>query len=174
MTIEVEKYTDTMRKCGINTAKFTWGELEVIAKAMETYARQKQMSYDEQVSDDEIEESAVSFSDDAFVIECFISGAKWMRDEFFEKWKSRQIDRLINKQVSDKESDSALSTQVGGTHYKDFKIQPIEFFIANGTQFAPASIIKYVLRYKDKNGVTDLEKAKHLIDILIEDYERSI
>lgn len=69
---------------------------------------------------------------------------------------------------------SQLEKQIDGSHYKKYKIQPIEFFIANDTPFTQASIIKYVLRYKDKNGITDLEKAKHLIDILIEDYEKCI
>jgi len=64
---------------------------------------------------------------------------------------------------------SALDKQVGGEHYKKYVIQPIEFFIANNIPYAEAAIIKYVLRYQDKNGIEDLEKAKHLIEILIED-----
>ena len=64
---------------------------------------------------------------------------------------------------------SALDKQVGGNHYKKYNIQPIEFFIANNIPYAEAAIIKYVLRYQDKNGIEDLEKAKHLIEILIED-----
>jgi hypothetical protein len=63
---------------------------------------------------------------------------------------------------------SALDKQVGGDHYKKYVIQPIEFFIANNIPYAEAAIIKYVLRYQDKNGIEDLEKAKHLIEILIE------
>lgn len=38
---EMEKYTDIMRKCGVNTEKFTWGGLENIAKAMEEYHQAK-------------------------------------------------------------------------------------------------------------------------------------
>jgi len=64
--------------------------------------------------------------------------------------------------------ESPLDIQIGGGHYKDYTIQPIEFFIANQTPYAEAAIIKYILRYKDKNGIEDLEKAKHLIDIIIE------
>ena len=67
----------------------------------------------------------------------------------------------------EKKIDDPLKTQIGGDHYKHFKIQPIDFFIANNILYAEAAIIKYVLRYKEKNGREDLEKAKHLIDILI-------
>jgi len=62
-----------------------------------------------------------------------------------------------------------LDTQVGGSHYKNYAIQPIEFFIANQIPYAEAAVIKYVLRYKNKNGKEDLQKAKHIIDILIEE-----
>ena len=64
--------------------------------------------------------------------------------------------------------ESPLDIQIGGGHYKDYTIQPVEFFIANQTPYAEAAIIKYILRYKDKSGIEDLEKAKHLIDIIIE------
>lgn len=62
----------------------------------------------------------------------------------------------------------ALNTQVGGNHYKKYKIQPIEFFIANDIPYAEAAVIKYVVRHKDKNGKEDLDKAIHLIQILKE------
>jgi len=63
---------------------------------------------------------------------------------------------------------SALDTQVGGSHYKHYVIQPIEFFHKNKIPYPEAAIIKYVLRYKDKNGLEDLNKAKHIIDLMIE------
>ena len=63
---------------------------------------------------------------------------------------------------------SALKTQVGGTHYRDMAIQPIEFIHANGLPFAEGSIIKYVARWRSKNGIADLEKARHFLDLLIE------
>ena len=61
-----------------------------------------------------------------------------------------------------------LDKQVGGNHYKGFNIQPIEFFMANNIPYAEAAIIKYVLRYRMKDGKTDLLKAKHLIEILLD------
>ena len=63
---------------------------------------------------------------------------------------------------------SALNEQVGGGHYKGYKIQPIEFFHANNIPYAEGNIIKYLLRHRDKNGKQDLEKARHYLDLLIE------
>lgn len=62
----------------------------------------------------------------------------------------------------------ALNQQVGGSHYKDMQIQPIEFILANNLGFCVGNCIKYLCRYKHKNGKEDLLKAKHYIDLLIE------
>ena len=61
----------------------------------------------------------------------------------------------------------ATSTQVGGNHYKDCKIQPTEFIHANNIPFIEGNIIKYVIRHRNKNGIEDLKKARHYIDLLI-------
>ena len=66
------------------------------------------------------------------------------------------------------EPPSALSAQVAGSHYKELKIQPIEYIHANGIPFAEGSVIKYVTRWRAKGGIKDLEKAKHFIELLIE------
>jgi Protein of unknwon function (DUF3310) len=63
---------------------------------------------------------------------------------------------------------SALDIQEGGDHYKKMAIQPIEFTMKNNLNFCQGNIIKYVTRYKTKNGIEDLKKAKHYIDLLIE------
>ena len=60
-----------------------------------------------------------------------------------------------------------LDDQIGGTHYKDYRIQPVEYIYANGLDFLSGNIIKYVTRWKSKNGVEDLKKARHYLDILI-------
>lgn len=63
---------------------------------------------------------------------------------------------------------STLKVQVDGNHYKDLAIQPAEYSFKNKLNWHQGEIIKYVTRYKNKNGKVDLEKAKHLIDMLIE------
>ena len=60
-----------------------------------------------------------------------------------------------------------LEVQVGGDHYKSMAIQPIEYIHANNIPFAEGSVIKYVSRWRAKNGIKDLEKARHFIDLLI-------
>ena len=63
---------------------------------------------------------------------------------------------------------SALKEQIGGKHYSEMVIQPIEFIHKNNLSFIQGNVIKYVCRYKSKGGIQDLQKAKHYIDLLIE------
>ena len=63
--------------------------------------------------------------------------------------------------------------QVGGNHYKKYKIQPVEFIVKNNIGFCEGNIIKYILRFKDKGGIADLEKAKHYIELLIDSTKSS-
>jgi len=60
-----------------------------------------------------------------------------------------------------------LDIQVNGSHYKHYAIQPVEYCMKNNLNFCQSSVIKYITRYKEKNGVQDLDKAKHFIDLLI-------
>ena len=71
---------------------------------------------------------------------------------------------------------STIDNQVDGDHYKKLTIQPAVYSFKNfGPAWHQGEIIKYVTRYKDKNGRVDLEKARHLIDMLIElEYENGI
>ncbi|MDX0622871.1 DUF3310 domain-containing protein [Sinorhizobium medicae] len=59
----------------------------------------------------------------------------------------------------------ALKSQVGGNHYSKMKIQPMEFAMANKWDAGAFSILKYVTRYMDKNGLQDLQKARHFVDL---------
>ena len=63
---------------------------------------------------------------------------------------------------------NALKEQVGGNHYSKLAIQPVEYINSNNLTYLQGNVIKYVTRYKDKNGIEDLQKAKHYIDLLIE------
>ena len=66
---------------------------------------------------------------------------------------------------------SALDTQVGGDHYKQMAIQPVEYVLRNGIGYAEGCVIKYVSRWRSKNGLEDLRKARHFLDLLIEHEE---
>lgn len=63
---------------------------------------------------------------------------------------------------------SALSEQPGGSHYKDKAIQPVQYIHANGLGYCEGNVVKYVSRWRHKNGLEDLLKARHYIDLLIE------
>lgn len=66
-------------------------------------------------------------------------------------------------------SDNVIECkQVGGDHYKNMKMQPLDFIHANDLGFVEGSIIKYVSRWRVKGGITDLEKAKSLLQYLID------
>ena len=52
-------------------------------------------------------------------------------------------------------------------------IDVIEFCLRNNLTFMQGNVIKYVTRYKNKNGIEDLEKAKEYINRLIEFEKRS-
>jgi hypothetical protein len=63
---------------------------------------------------------------------------------------------------------SANEQQVGGDHYKGEAIQPWDFIVSNGLGYLEGNIVKYVSRWRKKNGVQDLEKAAHYLAKLIE------
>ncbi len=63
---------------------------------------------------------------------------------------------------------SVYKKQIGGSHYKDMKIQPSKFINDNKLLFAEGNAIKYICRHAHKGEVQDLEKAKHYIDMIIE------
>lgn len=66
------------------------------------------------------------------------------------------------------QKQSALATQVAGAHYKDKAIQPVEYIHANSIGYFEGNVIKYVTRWRQKNGIADLLKAIHYIQLLIE------
>jgi|TARA_R110000824_G_scaffold45567_2_gene131775 hypothetical protein len=58
--------------------------------------------------------------------------------------------------------------QVDGDHYQKLAIQPMQYSLLNGLDACQHTVIKYVTRFRDKGGISDLLKAKHCIDMLIE------
>lgn len=100
-------------------------------------------------------------------------------DNNCSRYDSSYIYRVCNKTLVDwcpsfisEEEKSSLASdkQVGGSHYKQWKIQPFEFFQKNNVPFHKADIIKRILRYDlpTGKGKEDLEKIKHEIDLIME------
>lgn len=68
---------------------------------------------------------------------------------------------------------NSLEVQVGGNHYKELPIQPVQYIYENGIGYFEGNVIKYVTRWRSKGGLADLEKAKHYIEMLI-DFEKDL
>ena len=79
--------------------------------------------------------------------------------------KTDPLGHISMKAAAEK---SALETQVGGDHYRKYKIQPIEFINANGLSFLAGNIVKYATRYKDKGGAEDVKKIIHYAKLILE------
>ena len=65
-------------------------------------------------------------------------------------------------------SEKALEKQEGGNHYKLLEIQPVEYIHKNNIPYLEGNVIKYITRHRFKNGIEDLKKARHYIDLIIE------
>lgn len=62
----------------------------------------------------------------------------------------------------------AIENQIGGGHYKNMAFQPIELITAIRCSFIQGCIIKYISRYKYKNGAQDIKKCIHYAQLAIE------
>lgn len=65
-----------------------------------------------------------------------------------------------------------MSKQVGGTHYKDLPIEPIDFIMNNNLGWCEGNAVKYISRWQVKGGLDDIRKAIHYLDILLEREEQ--
>lgn len=84
------------------------------------------------------------------------------------KKQPNQVVEVTPEELEEWNKMTALNKQEGGNHYKDLPIQPVEFIHANAIGYFEGNVIKYVSRWRKKNGIADLEKAKHYIELLIE------
>ncbi len=81
--------------------------------------------------------------------------------------------RMSREEKRDKElkllkGSKATDVQVGGDHYKDFEIMPIEYISKNKLDFLEGNIIKYISRHKNKNGAEDIIKIIHYAHLILE------
>ena len=83
----------------------------------------------------------------------------WQRAKAEEEWK--RLGKVT----------SAFDKQVGGNHYKNFKIEPLEFCQVNKLDYCESNVIKYVCRWKHKGDpIENLDKAIHNLELLKELY----
>lgn len=115
---------------------------------------------------------------EAEIIKAVIGFAKTGEKILLDK-ADEQLTALINEkkdfvpistkeETTQKEAKSALDYQVGGNHYHQMAYQPLSFIMELGLNFCEGNIVKYVARYKFKNGLQDLKKAQHYLKFLLE------
>ena len=62
----------------------------------------------------------------------------------------------------------ASEKQIGGDHYKDRVIQPIDYIVKNNLDFLEGNVVKYITRHKTKNGIEDIRKVIHYAELILE------
>lgn len=93
--------------------------------------------------------------------DCMISSKNHIWNGGIDNWNNRNVEGVTCKK-------SPYDSQVGGVHYKT-PIQPVQYIKANNLNFNQGNIVKYISRYKQKNGLKDLEKIIQYV--LFEAYE---
>ena len=101
-------------------------------------------------------------------VDCDTVGHCMSQGRCVPKIQPYAIREIPREECEDWKMRGALMQQVAGTHYKDMVIQPVEYIHTNGLGYFEGNVIKYVSRWRKKGGLSDLEKAKHYIQLLIE------
>lgn len=97
------------------------------------------------------------------------------REKYFETinddWDSAlstESSRLVDNKTNGKSNKGSKVQQVGGSHYSSMAIDVYEFAHANNLDGFQMNVIKYVCRFRAKNGLEDLRKAIGTLERLIE------
>ena len=64
-------------------------------------------------------------------------------------------------------------TNINPSHYKQGSIETIEYILDQKMNYLEGNVVKYISRYKKKNGLEDLHKAKWYIERLIKEYNEN-
>ena len=100
------------------------------------------------------------------------------RDNYILRRMKEDREQVVKETVdasavhdSKLEEEAILDKQIGGDHYKDCKIQPVEYIHANQLDYFEGNVIKYVTRHRTKGeGKKDIEKAIHYAQLILELY----
>lgn len=98
----------------------------------------------------------------------------WMAEYFRLSIAAPEAPGVAANTGAQQGGSNILGTQVGGSHYTDMKIQPIEYIWANNIGFSEGNVIKYVSRWRAKGGIKDLKKAHHHLGLMIEREEAAL
>jgi hypothetical protein len=111
-------------------------------------------------------------------MQCLPEGTLLWNDDFKAWVPSNQIGMqvyfniayAVPYKITDTTAATPLdptTTQIGGTHYKDYAIQPVEFITRNNLPFLDGCVIKRVCRHRAKNGAEDIRKAIHELQLIL-------
>ena len=86
------------------------------------------------------------------------------------------MDEAIKDTIKDKDFKKTdlrkLATrnkQIGGNHYKNLSIQPVDYIVENNLTYLEGNIIKYITRHRRKgDGKKDIEKVIHYAEMILE------
>jgi len=89
---------------------------------------------------------------------------------FDDAWKESTTSKSDFKKINlKKQAKMATEKQVGGEHYKNCKIQPVDYIVENNLTFLEGNAIKYITRHRKKGeGAKDIEKAIHYLEMILE------
>jgi len=107
------------------------------------------------MSDKESEESWINPEEDR----------GWSQESYRNYMKRRDAEEQM---IREERSPKATDKQVGGNHYKDCKIMPIEYITKNNLDFLEGNVVKYITRHKLKGGVEDIKKVIHYAELILE------
>jgi hypothetical protein len=84
-------------------------------------------------------------------------------------WKQHRENN--HRSLEETKFTKPSAVQIGGDHYKLTKYQPIDVMVDWGLDPLAGNVIKYIQRHRWKNGIEDLQKAAHYLQMLIEKYD---
>ena len=93
-----------------------------------------------------------------------------IKNERYDEYMARRSaeERSI-KGTYKYEYDNATNKQIGGDHYKNCAIQPIDYIVKNNLDFLEGNVVKYITRHKTKGeGKKDIEKVIHYAELILE------
>jgi len=83
-------------------------------------------------------------------------------------WTMESYRNYMIRRDAEEKMIKASDKQIGGSHYKDFKIMPIEYITQNKLDFCEGNIVKYISRHEKKNGAEDIKKVIHYAELILE------
>ena len=98
------------------------------------------------------------YSEPAYLVK--VEGHTGIYDNGTFTFRNKHL-KLVDQCKEGTQTYNPLIAQEGGGHYKDRGIQPLEYTMKNNLSFCEGNVVKYISRYKSKNGIEDLAKVIH-------------